>query len=60
MKTYIENDAIETARQTVKRLLEEYSSLIENGTKEERAAAFIRYKEAQSAYLTLVRARYNI
>ena len=60
MKPYMENAVIETAHQAVKALLEGYYILIENGTKEERITALVRYKEAQDAYLTLVRARYNI
>ena len=55
MRKYIINkEAVENAEKATREALNEYKALIETGTREERIAAFIRYKEASATWRTLL------
>ena len=53
-KYIIDKEAIENAEKATREALNEYKALIEKGTQKERAAAFVRYKEASATWRTLL------
>ena len=55
MKYTVDNDALEMARQNMERLREEYRT-----AKTDRINAMYRYLEAERAYTSLLKLRYNI
>lgn len=55
-----ENGAVDMAKEKASALLDAYKEVAENGTDEERRMAWLAYREANGAWLTMLRNRYSL